>query len=305
MRFTTETRSARRLLFGSAICVLILATPAAAQESICSSPDVIFCEDFESANWASHWGEVSHPDRKLRDTNAQNVFDGQASLRVTFPPGDPDGGGWMIYWWDAPSNQGPVYIRWYVKYQSGFNWGGWDVKMHGFGGRRPGVRYGPGAGIRPDGTWFDALLLALGVPNGPAPARQPLFYYYHMNQQSIWGDFAHQNQNAPYTVLQTNRWYCMELMVRPNAVGTANGEMTMWIDDVQKGHYVGITWRNRTDVQINKLGWSAWIGEPMHSANQYRWEDNFVVSRSRIGCMDGGVTAPTAPRNLRIVGDSF
>jgi hypothetical protein len=244
---------------------------------------------------------VSHPERKTRDTSQQNVFNGQASLRVTFPPGVQDGGGWMIYWWDAPASQGPMYIRWYVKYQSGFNWGTWDVKMHGFGGRLPGVRYGPGAGIRPDGTWFDTRLLALGVQNGSAPPRQPLFYYYHMNQQSIWGDFAHQNRNAPSTVLETNRWYCMELMVRPNDVGSANGEMSMWIDNVLKGQYTGITWRNRSDVRINKLDWAAWVGEPTASTTQYRWEDNIVVSRSRIGCLGSQTPAPTAPGNLRII----
>jgi hypothetical protein len=286
----------------AALCLFALAATARAQEPICSSPDVIFCEDFESTNWTAKWGEVSHPDRKLRDTNTQNVFDGQASLRVSFPPGSQDGGGWMIYWWDAPAGQTTMYIRWYVKYATGFNWGTWDIKMHGFGGRRPGVRYGPGAGIRPDGTWFDARILSLGVPNGNAQPRQPLFYYYHMNQQSIWGDFAHQNQNLPATVYDTNRWYCMELMVRPNDVGNNNGEMTMWVDNVQKGHYGGLTWRNREDVRINKLDWAAWVGEPQHSTTQYRWEDNIVVSRSRIGCLAGGATAPAAPRNLRIVG---
>ncbi len=303
MSVTARTvRTVRRAAWVSALSLLGCAAAASAQEPICGTADAIFCEDFESTNWTSKWGEVSHPDRKLRDTTSSNVFDGQASLRVSFPPGVQDGGGWMIYWWDAVANQGPVYIRWYVKYQTGFNWGTWDVKMHGFGGRRPGVRYGPGAGTRPDGTWFDARLLALGVPNGSAQPRQSLFYYYHLNQQSIWGDFAHQNRNLPASVFETNRWYCMELMVRPNDIGSANGEMRMWIDNVEKGAYSGLTWRTQSDVQINKLDWAAWVGEPTHSTTQYRWEDNIVVARTRIGCLDGGATAPSAPRNLRIVG---
>src|SRR5215207_3515098 len=112
---------------------------ASAQEPICSSPNVIFCEGFESPNWMDRWQEVSHRDRKTRDTTAGNVFSGQGSLRATFPPGDDEGAGWMHYWWNPPVGQGTVYMRWYIKYQTGFTWGTWDVKMAGLGGRRPGV----------------------------------------------------------------------------------------------------------------------------------------------------------------------
>lgn len=246
------------------------------------------------------WGEVSHPTRKTRDLDPRNVFSGNASLRLAFPPGDEDGAGWMHYWWNAPTGQGPIYLRWYVKYQAGFNWGTWDVKMAGLEGHLPGVRYGPGAGIRPDGTWFDSRLLALGVPNGPAAPRQPLFYYYHLNQNSIWGDFAHQDR-LPAAIIETDRWYCMELMVRPNDPSSANGEMQMWIDGVLKGHRTGIRWRSRGDVEISHLFWSAWIGEPTHTTTQYRWEDNIVVSRRAIGCLAGGAIPPAPPTNVRVI----
>jgi hypothetical protein len=121
---------------------------------------------------------------------------------LTFPAGDQDGAGWMHYWWTPQTNQPTrTYLRWYVKYQSGFNWGTWDVKMAGLEGHPPGVLTGPGAGVRPDGTWFDVRLLALGVTNNGAAARQPLFYYSHVNQNSQWGDFAHQDRTirAPQT----------------------------------------------------------------------------------------------------------
>lgn len=288
------------LALGAALAVCGSAAPAQAQEPICSSPSVIFCEGFESTTWAGRWGEVSHPTRKTRDTDPRNVFGGQASLRVAFPAGDPDGGGWMHYWWNAQSGQGPIYLRWYVKYQTGFNWGTWDVKMAGLEGHPPGVRYGPGAGVRPDGSWFDVRLLSLGVPNGTAAARQPLFYYSHINQNSQWGDFAHQNQNLPAVTFATDRWYCVELMVRLNDPTASNGEMSMWIDGILKGHRTGQTWRTRSDVEINHLFWSAWIGEPTHSGTQYRWEDNIVVSRARVGC-SAGPGPPSPPTNLRII----
>ncbi len=109
MSLTTRTvRTVRRAAWVSALSLLGCAAAASAQEPICGTADAIFCEDFESTNWTAKWGEVSHPDRKLRDTTSSNVFDGQASLRVSFPPGVQDGGGWMIYWWDAVANQVPV-----------------------------------------------------------------------------------------------------------------------------------------------------------------------------------------------------
>lgn len=274
---------------------------ASAQEAICSTPEVIFCEGFESTTWISRWQEVSHQSRKTRDTTSQNIFRGTASLRLAFPPGDQDGAGWMHYWWNPQVGQGPVYLRWYVKHQSGFNWGTWDVKMAGLEGHLPGVRYGPGAGVRPDGTWFDARLLSLGVANGPSPARSPLFYISHVNQASQWGDIYHQNQNLPIVAMQADRWYCLEMMVRPNDPNLSNGETSMWVDGVLKGHLTGLRWRTRSDVEINDLFWSSWIGQPQHTTTQYRWEDNIVVSRARIGCLADGQSPPGQPRNVRII----
>ena len=297
------SRWAVALSLGAAIALVCgTAGTVRGAEPICQSPDVIFCEDFDSVDWASRWHEISHRDRKVRDTNppVRPPLPSQASLRLTFPPGDQNGGGWMHYWWTPGPAQGSIYLRWYVMYGSNFDWGHGDVKLAGVDGHLPGVRYGPGAGVRPDGTWFSNRLVSLGVPDsrGAPSAREPFFYYYHMDQATQWGDFGFQNQGA-HVAFERGRWYCLEMMTRPNDIGQANGEMLMWVDGVLKARHVGIRWRSRSDAQINNLFLSAWIGEPRHSETQYRWEDNYVVSRSRIGC-GSTIEPPQPPTNLRL-----
>ncbi len=244
----------------------------------------------------------------MRETNKAQVWEGNNALKLVFPAGSTDGAGWMHYWWTPAANQNEVFVRWYVKYSTGFNYGTWDVKMAGLEGHLPGVKYKPGAGNIPDGTWYVSRLLSLGVNNASngASAKQPLFYYYHPDQKSTWGDFGAQNR-APQISFADNQWYCVEMRVRPNTVATNSngthaslydGEQTLWIDGVEKAQYSGIRWRTNPTVQINDLFHSAWVGQPKANTEQYRWEDNYVISSKRIGCL-GGI-APSAPTGLTV-----
>ncbi len=253
---------------------------------------------------------MSHRDRKVRETNKAHVREGNNALKLVFPPSSKDGAGWMHYWWTPAATQNEVFLRWYVKYSTGFNYGGWDVKMPGLNGHLPGVKYTPsGAGYVPDGTWYASRLLSLGVDNqaSGASAKQPLFYYYHPDQKGDYGDFGPQNRTPPAVTFADNRWYCLEVRIKPNTVvtnasgtysGLYDGEQTLWIDGIEKGHYSGIRWRTNPKVQINDLFQSAWVGQPRATAEQYRWEDNYVVSSKRIGCL--GSVAPSAPTELQV-----
>ncbi len=289
----------------SVLTAAVLAGPTEAQECANPKPEWIFCEDFEGSSFLANWQEVSHTNRKVRETNSANVFQGTASLKLVFPPGDTDGGGWMHHWWDPASNQNEVYLRFYVKYSAGFQYGNWDVKMAGLDGHLPGVRYIPGgAGVRPDGTWFTSRILSLGVSDsrGPEGPKEPFFYYSHLDQIDRWGDFGYQNRD-PRVALQDNQWYCIEIMIKPNTVAqssvSSDGEQVFWLDGVEKARYSGLRWRTRSDVRINDLFQSAWIGEPTATGNQFRWEDNYVVSRSKIGCVDKDPPAPPTGLNVR------
>ena len=300
-------------LRGIALCCCLvgfggMVSSAHAAECANRKPQWIFCEDFEGGSFLSQWQEVSHRDRKAREQDRQHVYEGLSSLRLSFPPNDTDGGGWMHYWWTPASAQSEVFLRWYVKYSSGFNYGQWDVKLAGLEGHRPGVRYRPGAGYVPDGTWYQSRLLSLGVYDGRGPqdAKSPFFYYYHPNQSTDYGDFGFQNAGQNIA-LADNRWYCLEIRVKPNTVqdngngtytGLRDGEQTLWIDGVQRAAYSGIRWRTYPDVHMNDLYQSAWVGQPRATQTQYRWEDNYVISTQRIGCLN--LQAPGRPTGVTV-----
>lgn len=294
-------KAAARFPLLAGVTLAILAAPAFAGECSNKKPEWIFCEDFEGPTFLSQWQEVSHQERKIRETNKTHVREGNNSLKLVFPPNDTHGGGWMHHWWTPAAGQNEVFMRWYVKYGTGFNYGGWDVKMAGVSGHLPGVKY-KGSGI-PDGTWFISRLLSLGVnnPASGAIAKAPLMYYYYIDQKGEWGDFGAQNRGSQ-VALANDRWYCLEMRVKPNTVTSSNalydGEQTLWIDGVEKAHYSGIRWRTDSKVQVNDLFQSAWIGQPKATTEQYRWEDNYVVSSKRIGCL--AETAPSAPTGLTV-----
>jgi hypothetical protein len=261
----------------------------------CSKPkqDWIFCEDFEKKPFLGQWQEVSHRDRKVQEKISTHVFEGKSSLKLIFIP-DKDGAGWMHFWWNPGSDQEDVFLRWYVKYSKGFDYGEWDVKMAGLEAHLSGKKYRPGAGFVPDGTWFQSRVVSLGVRDerGPQGPKQPFLYYYHLDQKSRWGDFGYQNKNIGIT-LEDDRWYCIEMHIKPNTVqrkpdgsyvAIPDGTQTLWVDNKVRAHYTKIRWRKHPEVRINDLFHSAWVGRPRSKDIRYRWEDNYVLSKSRIGC---------------------
>lgn len=290
------------------LIALVLVGPTEAQECANPKPEWIFCEDFEGSSFLANWQEVSHTNRKVRETNSSKIFQGDASLKLVFPPGDVDGGGWMHFWWQPSAGQNEMYLRYYVRYSTGFRYGNWDVKLAGLEAHLPGVRYRPGAGNVPDGTWFQSRGISLGVSDsrGPEGPKEPFLYYYHPDQKTNFGDFGYQNR-TPRVALEDERWYCIEIMLKPNTVvrnsngsysGNFDGEQVLWIDGAEKARYSGIRWRTFPDVLINDLYQSAWIGQPTATSEQYRWEDNYIISKNRIGCIDD--TPPNPPTGLTV-----
>lgn len=294
-----------------AATLLAVSTVAAGAECAAAKAEWIFCEDFEGPTFLSQWQEVAYRERKVRETNRPFVYEGSSSLKLIFPPTGAsnveDGAGWMHRWWAPAPGQNELYMRWYVRYSRGFNYGNWDVKMAGLEGHMPGVRYRPGAGVVPDGTWFQSRVVSLGVydDRGQQEAKSPFFYYYHPDQVTQWGDFGFQNQSRN-VALEDERWYCIEMRVKENTVtgspggyaGQYDGEQTLWIDGIVRARYSGIRWRTHPDVHMNDLYHSAWVGQPRSTQEQYRWEDNYVISTKPVGCLN--FQAPGRPTGLTV-----
>ena len=125
-----------------------------------------------------------------------------------------------------------IYMRYYIKYASAGTYhhtGGW------LGGYHPPTDWPQGgAGDRPSGN--DRFHI------GAEPANATLrfdLYTYWMNMRASptgdsWGNTYIQN---PSLVAKTERWMCVEVMVKMNdPVSASNGEMALWLDGVQIIH---------------------------------------------------------------------
>jgi hypothetical protein len=92
------------------------------------------------------------------------------------------------------------------------------------------------------------------------------------------------------TPVTADRWTCVELRVRCNSPGLADGEQVLWIDGDEVGRWTQIRWRSDSKVQVNgvwMLIYFGYLGEPnavdlsKHVASV--WFDDIVVSKSYIG----------------------
>ena len=83
---------------------------------------------------------------------------------------------------------------------------------------------------------------------------------------------------------QTGAWHCVEVRVRLNDAGQANGLFELWIDGTLDGRAANLNWLGSyAGFGLNAVFlenyWNA--GSPVA---QDRYLDNFVVSTARIGC---------------------
>lgn len=92
--------------------------------------------------------------------------------------------------------------------------------------------------------------------------------------------------------LETEQWYCFEMMLKTNTPGRHDGELKMWIYGILKGHIQNMRFRACDTLKINEFTHSAYVGGNWVSKRDQRlWDDNLVIAREYIGPM----TEPAAP----------
>jgi hypothetical protein len=251
-------------------------------EQILSHRDVVFVEDFENANWAAKWGENSRPHCRTRATSADRVQNGDHSLELRIETEGECGGngaaGWMTYWPDnGNTGYDETYVRYYYRVSAGGNWS--NNKLVQLHGHRLGVKYGTGAGVRPDGTYY-AVGTGIGGDDGP-PWNVGILYTYHLNQPGNYGENFQPNQGNDPPILE-DQWYCKEFMVKTNDLGMANGEQRMWLDDVLIVETTDLELRVNEEIKTNMLMQPAYTSQP---GDRTLWLDSIVMATSRIGCM--------------------
>lgn len=258
--------------------------PLKSPDRAASNADVFFRDDFES-------GDLSKWDRRGRDlsdpnvtviSDPENVFSGRYALQVTGTKGLETGG--SVATWFMPGYD-TVYARWYCKFSSDFDQGNFMHFNRLMGG--------------PPGDYFAAFGHAGTSPNGRdrfstgiepwhdygrhAPPGAMAFYTYYPDMLQArdghyWGNMFF---TEPLVTLERNRWYCIEMMVKCNTPGKADGEQAAWIDGKEVVHVTGLRWRDIEELKVHCFRLSLYLHESPKTNRV--WFDNVAVSHSYIG----------------------
>jgi MYXO-CTERM domain-containing protein len=99
--------------------------------------------------------------------------------------------------------------------------------------------------------------------------------------ECCWGNlFAPE----PAVVLPKDQWVCLELYMKLNTPGMADGEMAFWIDDEPGHSAAGMHWRDTPELGLNKAFLQHYLDVGDTDVSNRAWFDNVVVSTERIGC---------------------
>lgn len=85
------------------------------------------------------------------------------------------------------------------------------------------------------------------------------------------------NHNLATVDMTYGQWFCVETHASQTAID-------MYIDGVQTLHYQGSDW-------VSPATWDTMQVYRQGADNQYRYEDDFVMATTRVGCAAGGSTA--------------
>ena len=282
-------------------------------------PDVIMTEMFERNSVSEvvrGWTNSQNTAGMSLSPDVPAASGGTRSLLMTSVGRTSTGG--QLYKKLAPGHY-QIFLRYYIKYASVGTYhhtGGW------LGGYNPPTDWPQGgAGEKPTGS--DRIQI------GAEPANAALrfdLYTYWMNMRAsptgeYWGNTFIQN---PSLVVRTDRWMCVEVMVKMNdPVSASNGEMALWIDGVQVIHlrpgvplgrwssnmffpdprgapFEGFRWRSADSIDLN------WIWLLYYTTGNTQglvgkvWFDHVVVATKYIGPISASAAETIAPSLLSI-----
>lgn len=281
-----------------------------------STAAIVFQSGFEEGSkaiWDDYDGNPDETNLIMTDPGPFNQ-PGNHVMRLRVPAGR--GGADLVK--VLPSTHDKLYLRWYQKWEEGYNF---SAPNHG-SGLHAGDRASLGrSDYRPNGNdYFNSYL-------EPLNGRLNLYTYYRGMYQncadpngSCWGDglpcYADQGQvfctnpeHRPQAgkvppVLQTRQWYCLEMMVDSGTAvsqeAPANGVQNFWINDVEYGPFQRLWHRTATNLKLSILWMNLFHHDATHSVAGILLDD-IVVSTERVGCgtPPGVQVPPTAPANLR------
>jgi hypothetical protein len=315
---TSQSRSNWSNFLWFLLCIsgAAAAGPVARNECASPPPGTIFCEDFEGANPKGNFNDYDgNPDSEnqvITDAGAAGDAANKV-IRFRVPAGQPGTSDLIKV---LSSGHDKLFARWYLKYETGFDF---SALNHG-GGLAAGDRnYVGSSGNRPNGddfAWF-------GVQYQENTAKPYVYSYYKGMYQdcpaqgSCYGDslpcvydtganYCTKPQHRPTSPLptfQAGKWYCVEEMIDmgtpTSTAASANGRLTFWLDAQLVGDFPGLWFRTTATLKLQSLWLSLFHHNGTHSTVG-ELIDNVVVSTQQIGCGTAQSPLP-APTNLRIL----
>lgn len=279
-----------------------LATTAhAAQPLECTNwqqahPQWLWCDDFESdSSLEQNYYDVNRVGGKF-GVVGDTAYGGTKALRNGYVKG-VEGAGWLkLSIGKTPvspkryldRNFEDVYWRFYMKTAPNWVGQGWKVTR---------------ATIFASSSWSQAAIGHLWSDNKLGLALDPVSGVSGSTVVTTgWNDFPNMKWIGAaagpvqvYAPENRDKWYCIEVRMKLNTPGKADGEFTYWLDGQQQAQRTGLNFRgNYTAYGINTIMLEGWInnGSPQ---DQNRYFDNFVVSTAKIGCFAPTPVSPPAP----------
>jgi hypothetical protein len=289
---------------------------------IASDPDVIFAEDFESYSTVSgltaagRWNGLYQVSNTRISTETGNFFGGKKAVEFTLPKTSGEVANELTK--VLSPAQDTVFFRFYAKFDPAYN-----VTGSSHNGAMIQASYwdGPGSGPGIPADGYNKFLVSFEAYRDSASVANPgslVAYVYHPEQRDIWGDlfyptgrvlpfdrtpgnFGSTFVSRPEVVPQLGRWNSYEVMVKANTPGQRNGRIAFWLDGALIADFPNLRLRDTTDLKIDRVGLSL-HGNGGILATSKKWYDNVVISKSYIGPVSSGTSAPLpAPTNLRAV----
>lgn len=236
-------------------------------------PEWLWCDGFEGQQTLQQ--KYDDVEANGLSQSEREAFSGTAALEQRYEPDQVNAGwlGWQVG--DAPGADGEpahreYFIRWYHKFESGFE--GIPPKMARIRRIEPNwnKRYSVLHWIDPSSSKWE-IVVDVHVPDstqanssGYLPVARSEFSY-----------------KDPANI---GRWICHEMQVSNNTPGQQDGVYRVWADDNLVIERTGVDLRGATDGDLNEVMLDTYWNEGSPKA-QSRFYDNFVISTERIGCL--------------------
>jgi hypothetical protein len=253
---------------------------------------VFFTDDFESSASFEKYFEIRGKDtpRVKLTSDAKLAHSGHGALQLLAPTNDGKSSGAGVSGWFGPEGKERVYLRYYQKFAADYDQGDLNhTGAHLVGAAGDNKWAGMGtAGLLPKGDDHFSTSFEGWKDWGrvPAPGFAHLYTYW-MDMRidrdgHYWGNMLEPGGDARFQ-FERDRWYCLELMIQTNKVGSSDAELAAWIDGKLYLHYKNFRWRSSDAVKLKRFGLDIYVHHA--TKDNTAWYDDVALSTGYIGPM--------------------